>query len=978
MVENTYAEPNEICHTSCSAFAIRSGRYMKRVLYLLCSLLLVVVGSTRASAQTTANGYYYYVQAGDTWFAISRITGYSVQTLQSVNPQVVRDYDLLYREDALLIPADYTLTSPQYHVVAAGDTWSALAAAYDVPVHLLQATNPEAIDSLAPGMRLFIPVPAPAGTVTTPAPTPFPADVFVPPAYRIPLDTETEISSTVPELVPRADVSTPPCPTHSSEYISFIEAALRYWDYLVPGLVRSIENCGLVVDTLLSNRDINGDGFMDLLLSYGPPKEQTPARMDLALFLWEGEGMVRSLQAQAAGEVSLLAVGDINQDGRKDIVWTDRTCSLALCYTQVYVASWHAETRTWQEWLEQPLAMVNADIKLVDAADLGQGLAIQIQGGEHVRPEAGPQRARSEIWASRDGAPFRRLVREYAPAHYLYHVVWEAHEKTLQSSLQDLHAAQALYRQALADNELAIWHDAAEQDYLRAFSLFRLAIIAAYQNEPAIAQEIVGVLDGAYASSVFAYLGRAWLQAYQGLHDPVVACTAALSYVEANPATWKPFAAFGYANPGLIPHDVCPILSPPAVSESTDVPGTEDSPASTVPSPLLPSAEQLRSMDPVTFASSDELPACPGTLDGYPNMIQSLLNGLQGDLLLIETWMRLCNVMSDEVGTIRKGDLNGDGQPDAVAIVGQTTDQGLGPDNMTGRLMVYLGGFTNNFHLIFEPATLGLPHLLAMEDINRDGKMDLAWFDQVCNFVCLSTVDILSWEGDHVNSFIRSGATITNGDVWLAPVPESNPGQGQQIVMDGGISDLITVGPQVSRIELWESIDGQPYQRVWLQYDPANPDSRCLGLNLVEAQTLLEAAALFGYGAAIEQYQNILDDPTLTACGIGDVTADQERALLRGLTYFRLAQAHALGGDMRAAIQVGERLRQELAESPFVTITDDWRNAYATNADPVVACQVVLPLIQAEPATWQITDIFGMDHPAQSASTLCFVPPTTP
>ncbi len=960
-----------------SALSVIARDFMKNLLCLLLILWLVVLGASRVDAQTTTDGYYYHVQPGDTWFSIGQATGYAVQTLQAMNPQAVRAYDLLYKEDKLLIPADYTHTGPRYHEVAAGDTWSSIAAAYAVTVHLLEAANPDAPPFLTVGVRLLVPVTAPAGTVIAPAPTPFPSDVIVPPAYRIPLETatETEAAAQMPELVPRADLPAPACPQHHSQRMQFMTEALVYWHYLAQGLVRSAENCGLIVDTLISDRDINGDGFMDLLLTYRPDPNQTSTRMDLALFLWAGEGMDLSLQAKAAGEVALLAVGDINRDERKDIVWTDKTCGTALCYTRVHIESWEAETRTWQAWTELPIAMVNADVRLVDAADLGHGLAVQIQGGEHTGADAGPQRTRTEIWASQEGQPFRMMAREHAPARYLYHVVWEAHEKTLQSPLQDLHTAQVLYRQALADNDLALWVNASEQDYLRAFSLFRLAIIASYQDAPGIAREIIGVLDSAYASSVFAYLGRAWLEVYEGLQDPVVACTAALAYAEANPATWRPFTAFGYANPGLAPIEVCPVLNPLFADGAVDLADGEQNVLSRpAPLPLFPSADQLRQMDPDTFSDSDELPPCPPTLDGYPNMIQSLLNGLQGDLLLVETWMRLCEVMTDDMGAIRMGDLNDDGFPDVVAIVGLPHEQGFGPDGMGGRLMVFYGGFAKDFHLIFEPATLGLPHLLAMEDINADGKTDLAWFDEVCNMVCLSTVDVLSWEGDHVNSFIRSDATITNGKVWLAPVPETNPGQGQQIILEGGISSLIAAGPQVSRVELWESIEGEPYRRVWLDYDPANPDSRCLGLNLVEAQALMEAAPVFGYSAALQHYQDILANPTLTACGLGNITAERELALLRGLTYFRLVQAHALAGDMRAAIQVHAQLGQELAESSFVAIAGEWRQAYAANADPVYACQIVLPLIQAEPATWQITDIFGVDHPAQSDTTLCFIP----
>ena len=128
---------------------------MKRLFGLLGILVLVSLGATRVEAQTTSNGYYYHVQAGDTWFSISRASGYSVQTLQAMNPQAVRPYDLLYRKDALLIPADFTVTGPQHHVVESGDTWLSVATRYEISVQYLQATNPDALDILTIGTRLF-------------------------------------------------------------------------------------------------------------------------------------------------------------------------------------------------------------------------------------------------------------------------------------------------------------------------------------------------------------------------------------------------------------------------------------------------------------------------------------------------------------------------------------------------------------------------------------------------------------------------------------------------------------------------------------------------------------------------------------------------------------------------------------------------------------------------------------------------------
>ncbi len=937
-------------------------------------------------AQTTGNGYYYHVQPLDTWYSIAQVTGYSIDTLQSQNPQSVRDFDIVYQGEKLLVPADFSQEIAHYHEVQAGESWSGIAASYSLQVNLLLAANGESSGSPGPlraGRSLFIPpFPLELTDINPRFPLTLPQGVTVPSAYQSQLPDVSAFSIPEPEekplvdLVPSLDLPVPECPFQASEVLGFLESTLAYWSNDPQGLVHSANGCDIAIESLISDRDINGDGFSDLLLTYGLNGLASPGhRMGLVLFHWQGEGLVLDLEAKAAGELLLLAVGDINADQRSDLIYSDESCGAEVCYTSVFIESWDPTVRLWKNWTAAPMAMVNAQVKLSEAKNVGDGLAVSIQGGIYENVAAGPQRARTEIWASPNGQPFQRVANEYGPTNFLYHVVIEAHHKTLQSPYQDLYAAQILYRRALADNILTVWHDSSERDYLRSFSLLRLAIIAAYQEQPGVASEIINVLAQAYPSSVFTSLGRTWHQAYTGAGDSVVACTAAQAYVASHPATWQPFGAFGYANQPLNPSDICPFLTPFADQDSpaTDV---GSAPAVEAPDSLFPSAEKLRNMDPFTFAASDELPPCPGTLDGYPNMVETLLNGLKGDLLLVETWLRLCKVLSDEEGAIQSGDLNGDGHSDVVALVVGADETSLGSDHKGSRMMVYYQSFSNSFNLIFLPPTLGVGSLLALEDFNVDGKVDLAWVDTVCNFLCLSTVEVLTWDGDFVNSNIRQSATIANGSVRLAPVPATNPGQGQQIILEGGISGLIADEPQVARVELWESIDGNPFQRVWYEYDPENPASRCFGLNLVEADVVLEGSSAYGYGPALQLYRNVLDDSSLQACSITGTPAETELSLLRGLTYFRLVQVHALTGDMRSSLQVLNEMQSELSDSPFLEIAQNWRAAYSAVAHPVTACQIVLPLIQAEPSTWQVTDIFGMDHPSETESTLCFVPET--
>lgn len=958
-------------------------RRLRLTLFLaaVCAMLHVAAGSVLA--EVTVNGYYYHVQPRDTWFSIAKATGHSVETLQGLNPQAVRDFDIVYRGEKLLIPADFSLRAARYHYVQTGESWNSLANLYEINLPLLLAANNASGDeppSLTPGRSLFIPpLPTELGDSGPQLPPTLPEGMLVPAAYQAHLPFVTTFAQPLPidqqlaDVLPNAGGSAPLCPEAELQIVGFLQDSLAYWLDDPRGVVQSADECAIQVDAMISDLDINGDGFIDLLLAYGlvTPSNTRP-RTGLVLFQWRDEAFDLEMQIRASGDLSLLAVGDVNGDDRSDLVYADESCGASVCYTTVHIESWDPDAGSWGSWAAGPIAMVNAEVKLREAGELGSGLAISVQGGVHEDISAGPQRARTEIWASPDGTPFTRVTQEYGPTSYLYHVVMEAHQKTLQSPAQNLYDAQILYRQALADHALTVWHDASERDYLRSFSLLRLAIIAAYQDQPEVAAEIVSVLNNAYPSSVFSSLGRTWHQAYAGAHDLVVACTAANAYAAAHAATWQPFGSFGYANPPLAASDICPILAD--FSRSDSAPQAEAAP---VPlESLFPSAEKLRNMDPQTFAASADLPACPGSLDGYPKMIETLLNGLKGDLLLVETWTRLCEVVTDEAGALESADLNGDGLTDVVALVAGPESNGIGPDGVGSRLMVYYQSLGKSYNLIFLPPSLGLSSLLALDDINGDGRQDLVWVDTVCNFLCLSTVEVLSWDGDYVNSHIRKGSTVANGTVRIAPSPPSNPGQGQQIILRGGISGLIPEELQVEHVELWESIEGGPYQRVWYEYDPQNPASRCLGLNLVEADVVLEGASAYGYGPARQLYRNILDDSSLQPCSVTGTPSELETELLRGLAFFRLVQVNGLMGDMRAALQVQKEMEGSLTEdNPYLEIAGDWRQAYAAASHPVTACQTVLPLIQKTPATWQVTDVFGMDHPSETESTLCFVPP---
>ncbi|RME61144.1 MAG: LysM peptidoglycan-binding domain-containing protein [Caldilineae bacterium] len=107
---------------------------------------------------------FYTVQPGDNWSLLASRVGLTVGELQAANPQAVRASGYLFVGDRILLPRGVQIRSlpVQRHVVVEGESWSAIALQYDVPVRLLIAANPEYVRPfyiLHPGDELLVPAP---------------------------------------------------------------------------------------------------------------------------------------------------------------------------------------------------------------------------------------------------------------------------------------------------------------------------------------------------------------------------------------------------------------------------------------------------------------------------------------------------------------------------------------------------------------------------------------------------------------------------------------------------------------------------------------------------------------------------------------------------------------------------------------------------------------------------------------------------
>ncbi len=413
--------------------------------------------------------------------------------------------------------------------------------------------------------------------------------------------------------------------------------------------------------------------------------------------------------------------------------------------------------------------------------------------------------------------------------------------------------------------------------------------------------------------------------------------------------------------------------APEPAPESTPAPVPEAAPATAPES--APESAPATAPEGV-LAPDAEQPTCPTSLEAYIDATTQALVLFEGDPLILETWLRLCGAMTDELGAVLVQDLNNDQIDDFVVMPVVISDAGQGPGGAGGMVLVYYGNPDGAYTLAVESDTRGLPAPLALADINDDGLLDLAWTIEGCGVSCLTQVQILSWNGEAYTTGIEPGAMMIEAQMRLEAVPANALGQGQQLVMVGGANGTSQGGLDITHTEVWQSVDGSPYGRIAWTYDRENKLSNCLGLRLVEADVALQASPLIGYEPAIQLYQLALADDSLEACSIMGTAEADELSLLRGLAAFRLAQTLTLNGEADTAGGMLADFAVSEPKSPYLDLAKTWMDSYAADGDVTAACEPVTTALTKSKLLWQITDNFGNNHPPLAASQICYVVPS--
>ena len=217
------------------------------------------------------------------------------------------------------------------YVVQPGESWNSIAQKFGVSADALRAANPQAV---RPGLVLFrrrsFDHPRPGRARTPPPPTAVPTAAAtghrsctsgtgsprsacrcdsLPPRVRPPRRHPEEAGSSLPHRV---------C-IPSRHAGGVVGRARKAWTACLPSCA-----CEALDETNLRSGDWNGDGVDDYAVTIKNPLSTRLRReTDPFIFMSGDGGHTLAYRARPAGQISILAADDINEDGQPDLAWLD-------------------------------------------------------------------------------------------------------------------------------------------------------------------------------------------------------------------------------------------------------------------------------------------------------------------------------------------------------------------------------------------------------------------------------------------------------------------------------------------------------------------------------------------------------------------------------------------------------------------------------------------------------------------------------
>jgi hypothetical protein len=392
------------------------------------------------------------------------------------------------------------------------------------------------------------------------------------PATRTPRSgTPTSESTRAATKAAKTPVAVPSKPADLSGYAAAISAYLTDAgpSVLEGECLKSLfQSWGMSSDAaslscIVGNTDADPDDEVAVLLA---DKGADTSRWQIVVFD-SPEGIFKAAYQSTPVEVpggdmsewqsKLLAAGDLNNDGKGEVAYSENVCGASTCTVTVYVLTGTSSgyVSVAGEGLSMPTATVSMEHKEAEGRT-----EVWLHGGEIGSVGAGPQRTRTDVYAW-DGTACSLKQTTLDPTDILYLKVTEADTLFAAGHYDE---ALSVYQQALNDPNLQTWKQqsemvAPERPELYAYTLFRVGLSSFGVSGPnpqgvAYIQQAVDK----YAGYIHGDMAGAFLTSYLANNNVSQACAAVESFIADNLNLLEAFWDYGYSNPTFNADAVCP------------------------------------------------------------------------------------------------------------------------------------------------------------------------------------------------------------------------------------------------------------------------------------------------------------------------------------------------------------------------------------------------------------------------------------
>jgi hypothetical protein len=332
---------------------------------------------------------------------------------------------------------------------------------------------------------------------------------------------------------------------------TILEATLRTWGAVAEGAI------------VQADTDLTGDGINEVVVTIYDPANYKPGVASAGELLVYGcaqKGyrlLYNTLYSPSTVLPELRRVGDMNNDARAELAYTQQVCSAAQCTQAMQILSWNATLGAFKPLNDVPM---NATSGRVEIADLDKDGVLEVAISFNPPPEtsAGPPRRSRDVW-DWEGVSYRLAFTQLDPPVYRIHAAHDADDQFSQAQWRN---AIRLYDRVRDDAGLQPWMLPDEALVLRAYGTYKkmLALIANRQTRPAdealaalIAENPAGTSGEGYA-----IIGQAFMDNYKKTRDRKKACAEALNVAATRPETLGVLNSYGYNNRTYSLADLCP------------------------------------------------------------------------------------------------------------------------------------------------------------------------------------------------------------------------------------------------------------------------------------------------------------------------------------------------------------------------------------------------------------------------------------